>query len=141
MPAADLKAAAPESIQGPTEVIKTNADGVQDEFIFPITVDVPEGLVSWEARVLGAGGRDVRAIAALAPVPETVAFVRDFFEQGKPVGAICHGPWTLVEADVLNGRTLTSFPTHSTAGDRCLSKVFILCHLSFKSFCYIFPNI
>ncbi|EMD82850.1 type 1 glutamine amidotransferase domain-containing protein [Pacificimonas flava] len=45
---------------------------------------------------------------------KTVAFVRDFFEQGKPVGAICHGPWTLVEADVLNGRTLTSFPTLKT---------------------------
>jgi protease I len=37
-----------------------------------------------------------------------VAFVRAFFQQGKPVGAICHGPWTLVEADVVKGRTLTS---------------------------------
>jgi len=40
-----------------------------------------------------------------------VGFVRDFFEQGKPVGAICHGPWTLVEAGVVRGRTLTSFPS------------------------------
>ena len=46
--------------------------------------------------------------------PDAVAFVRAFFEQAKPVGAICHGPWTLVEADVLNGRTLTSFPTLRT---------------------------
>ncbi len=38
-----------------------------------------------------------------------VRFVRDFFEQGKPVAAICHGPWMLVEADVLKGRTITSF--------------------------------
>jgi deglycase len=38
-----------------------------------------------------------------------VHFVRRFFEQGKPVGAICHGPWTLVEAGVVRGRTLTSF--------------------------------
>jgi protease I len=38
-----------------------------------------------------------------------VAFVRSFFEQGKPVAAICHAPWTLVEADVVRGRTLTSF--------------------------------
>ena len=37
-------------------------------------------------------------------------FVREFFEQGKPVGAICHGPWTLVEAGVVRGRTLTSYP-------------------------------
>jgi protease I len=43
-----------------------------------------------------------------------VAFVRDFFEQGKPVGAICHGPWTLVEAGVVRGRTLTSFPSLQT---------------------------
>jgi protease I len=43
-----------------------------------------------------------------------VQFVRDFFEQGKPVGAICHGPWTLVEAGVVRGRTLTSFPSIQT---------------------------
>jgi len=43
-----------------------------------------------------------------------IAFVRDFFAQGKPVGVICHGPWTLVEADVVKGRTLTSFPTVAT---------------------------
>jgi protease I len=43
-----------------------------------------------------------------------VHFVREFFEQGKPVGAICHGPWTLVEAGVVRGRTLTSFPSLQT---------------------------
>jgi protease I len=43
-----------------------------------------------------------------------VSFVRDFFEEGKPVGAICHGPWTLVEADVVRGRDLTSFPSLRT---------------------------
>jgi protease I len=43
-----------------------------------------------------------------------VSFVKRFFEQGKPVGAICHGPWTLVEADVVKGRTLTSWPTLRT---------------------------
>jgi protease I len=43
-----------------------------------------------------------------------VHFVRRFFEQGKPVGAICHGPWTLVEAGVVRGRTLTSFPSIQT---------------------------
>ena len=45
---------------------------------------------------------------------DAVAFVRSFFEQGKPVGAICHAPWTLVEADVLRGRTLTSWPSLQT---------------------------
>jgi protease I len=43
-----------------------------------------------------------------------VSFIRGFFEQGKPVGVICHGPWTLVEADVVKGRTLTSYPTLQT---------------------------
>jgi protease I len=43
-----------------------------------------------------------------------VHFVREFFEQGKPVGAICHAPWTLVEAGVVRGRTLTSFPSLQT---------------------------
>ena len=45
---------------------------------------------------------------------DAVAFVRGFFEQGKPVGVICHGPWTLVEADVLRGRTITSWPSLQT---------------------------
>ena len=43
-----------------------------------------------------------------------VAFVREFFEQGKPVAAICHGPWVLVEAGVVRGRKLTSWPTLQT---------------------------
>jgi protease I len=43
-----------------------------------------------------------------------VSFVRSFFEQGKPVAVICHGPWTLVEAGVLRGRTLTSWPSLQT---------------------------
>jgi protease I len=43
-----------------------------------------------------------------------VRLVRGFFEAGKPAGVICHGPWTLVEADVVRGRTLTSWPTLAT---------------------------
>ncbi len=45
---------------------------------------------------------------------DAVAFLRGFFEQGKPAGVICHGPWTLVEADVVRGRTLTSYPSLQT---------------------------
>ena len=45
---------------------------------------------------------------------DAVAFVRSFFEQAKPVAVICHGPWTLVEADVVRGRTLTSWPSLKT---------------------------
>jgi protease I len=43
-----------------------------------------------------------------------VLFVRGFAASGKPIGAICHGPWTLVEADVVRGRTLTSWPSVRT---------------------------
>jgi protease I len=43
-----------------------------------------------------------------------VSFIRSFFEEGKPVGVICHGPWTIVEADVVHGRTLTSYPALQT---------------------------
>jgi protease I len=46
--------------------------------------------------------------------PAAVQFVRDFVTSGKPVAAICHGPWTLIEADVVRGRTLTSWPSIRT---------------------------
>jgi len=43
-----------------------------------------------------------------------VSIVRDFFDAGKPIGAICHGPWLLVEADVVRGRTVTGWPSIRT---------------------------
>ena len=46
--------------------------------------------------------------------PKAVAFTRAFFDSGKPVGVICHGPWTLIEADVVRGRTITSWPSLET---------------------------
>jgi protease I len=46
--------------------------------------------------------------------PKAVQFVRSFFDEGKPVAAICHGPWLLAEADVLRGRTVTSWPSIRT---------------------------
>ena len=45
---------------------------------------------------------------------DAVSFVRDFVAGGKPVAAICHGPWILVEADVVRGRTVTSYPSIRT---------------------------
>ena len=45
---------------------------------------------------------------------QAVRFVKEFFEAGKPVAAICHGPWLLVEADVVRGRTVTSWPSLRT---------------------------
>jgi protease I len=46
--------------------------------------------------------------------PAALRFLRQAFEEGKPVGAICHGPWTLVEADLVRGRKLTSWPSLQT---------------------------
>ena len=46
--------------------------------------------------------------------PQAVAFVKSFFTASKPVAAICHGPWTLIEADVVRGRTMTSWSSLQT---------------------------
>src|ERR687886_844800 len=43
-----------------------------------------------------------------------VSFIRDFAQSGKPIGVICHGPWTLIEAGVVRDRTITSWPTLQT---------------------------
>lgn len=57
----------------------------------------------------GVGNADALRLDAGA-----AAFARSFFDQRKPVGVICHGAWILTEADVLHGRTLTSFPSLQT---------------------------
>ncbi len=46
--------------------------------------------------------------------PRAVEFLQQFFSSGKPVGVICHGPWTLVEADLVRGRRITSWPSLQT---------------------------
>ena len=46
--------------------------------------------------------------------PKAVQFVKDFVKSGKPVAAICHGPWTLIEAGVVRGKTMTSWPSLQT---------------------------
>ncbi|WP_405758598.1 type 1 glutamine amidotransferase domain-containing protein [Streptomyces sp. NBC_00073] len=61
-----------------------------------------------------------------------VGFTRDFFQAGKPVAAICHAPWMLVEADVVRGRTLTSWPSLATdirnAGGTWVDEKVHVCH-------------
>jgi protease I len=68
-----------------------------------------------------AGDYDALVIPGGVGNPDTmrtdenaVQFVRDFFEQNKPVGVICHGPWMLVEAGVVRGRKVTSWPSLQT---------------------------
>jgi protease I len=79
---------------------------------FPVDRTVEEASASeYDALLLpgGVGNPDT-----LRMDENAVAFARDFFDQGKPVAAICHGPWTLVEAGVVRGRTLTSWPSLQT---------------------------
>jgi protease I len=63
--------------------------------------------------------------------PDAVDFAKEFFEVGKPVAVICHGPWTLVEAGVVKGRTLTSWPSVKTditnAGGKWVDEEVVVC--------------
>jgi deglycase len=77
-------------------------------------VDVPVSAAAesdFAALVLPGG---VANPDALRTDPAAVAFAGSFFAAGKPVAAICHAPWTLIEADVVRGRTLTSWPSLRT---------------------------
>jgi protease I len=76
-----------------------------DRAIADVTAEAYEGLVI-------PGG--TKSPDRLRVNSDAVAFVRAFFEAGKPVASICHGPWMLVEADVVRGRTLTSWPSLQT---------------------------
>ncbi|MFD0687112.1 type 1 glutamine amidotransferase domain-containing protein [Actinomadura fibrosa] len=81
-----------------------------DTFPVDTTVDV-SGPDEFDALVLPGG---VANPDFLRMQPNAVAFVKAFFDAGKPVAAICHAPWTLIEADVVRGRTVTSWPSLQT---------------------------
>ncbi|WP_109488572.1 type 1 glutamine amidotransferase domain-containing protein [Occallatibacter savannae] len=76
---------------------------------FKIDVDLPEARVSSYDGLHVPGG--VINPDLLRMNTDAVDFVRSFFEAGKPVSSICHGPWMLIEAEVVRGRTLTSWPS------------------------------
>lgn len=76
-----------------------------DKTVEQVSADDYDGLV------LPGGVANPDALRTREPA---VRFVRSFFETGKPVAAICHAPWTLVEADVVRDRTLTSWPSLQT---------------------------
>ena len=76
-----------------------------DRVVSEVTADDYDGLVLPG----GVGNPDT-----LRSDEDAVRFARTFVESGKPVAVICHGPWTLVEADVVRDRTLTSFPSVKT---------------------------
>src|SRR5690554_6197827 len=79
---------------------------------FPVEQPVDQvGVDDFDALVLPGG---VANPDNLRMHSDAVRFVKDFVASGKPVAAICHAPWTLVEADCVDGRTLTSWPSLQT---------------------------
>lgn len=106
------EAGAKTEIVSPTkgEIQGMNHNDKGDKFKVDITLDKadPE---DFDALVLPGG---VMNADELRTYPDAVSFVKAFFDQGKPVAAICHAPWMLVEAKVVSGRTLTSWPSLQT---------------------------
>jgi len=97
---------APKS--GPAQAVNHTEKGDR----FPVDQTVAEADPSDFIALMLPGG--VANPDKLRMDPDAVEFARSFFDSGKPVAAICHGPWTLVEADVVRGRTLTSYPSLKT---------------------------
>ncbi len=104
---------------GATPVLISTQDGtVQafnhmdkgDTFVVDLTVASAD-VADYAALVLPGGVANPDTLRTDA---DAVAFVRQFVQSGKPVAAICHAPWTLIEADVVRGRTVTSWPSLQT---------------------------
>ncbi|MDX6390633.1 MAG: protease [Streptosporangiaceae bacterium] len=95
----------------------------------PVDVQAGTALVADFAGLVLPGG--VANPDQLRTEPAAVAFARGFFDAGKPVAAICHAPWTLIEADVVGGRTLTSWPSLRTdirnAGGTWVDEQVVVC--------------
>jgi protease I len=100
----DLVAPAGESIQGMDHVDKSDVLPV-DRTIDEVSVD------EYDALVIPGG---VVNSDHLRAQEGAVRFVRDFYRSGKPIGAICHGAWILIETGLLSGAVLTSYPTLQT---------------------------
>ena len=100
----ELISAKPGEIQGVTGMDKADRFPVSRTFA-DVSADEFDGLVI-------PGG--VKNPDLMRMDPDAVNLVKRFMESGKPVGAICHGPWMLVEADALHGRTITSWPSLET---------------------------
>ncbi len=87
-------------------------DGMDKSRRYPVDRSIDDARAEdYDALVLPGG---VANPDFLRVDPRAVAFVRSFVEAGKPIGAICHGPWTLIEAGAVRGRTVTSWPSLRT---------------------------
>jgi len=79
---------------------------------YDVDMDIADAKASDFAGLVLPGG--VMNPDKLRTNEDAVAFATDFFEQGKPIAAICHGPWLLIETGALEGRTMTSYPSIKT---------------------------
>lgn len=102
-----------------TEIISPGSEGTVQGYhhqekgdAFPIEVTLAKAQPESYAALLLPGG--VHNPDALRQNPQVLDFVRHFFSTGKPVAAICHGPWTLIDAEVVSGRRLTSYASIKT---------------------------
>jgi intracellular protease, PfpI family len=101
-----------------TEVVSPEGGTIRgwdkDDFGDAVKVDVPlkgANPSDYDALLLPGGVMNPDTLRA---IPEAVRFVSHFFEAGKPVAAICHGPQILIDADVVRGRRMTSYPSIKT---------------------------
>jgi deglycase len=97
----------PEIISPEKTVTGTHHDKPGD--LFPVDVLLSKAKASDYAALLLPGG--VLNPDQLRMLPEAIQFIREIFAAGKPIAAICHGPWTLINAEVVKGRTVTSWPS------------------------------
>jgi protease I len=104
---------------GGTPVLIAPEDGEVQSFkhldksaTYPVDISLGEASASDFDGVVLPGG--VANPDQLRTDERATAFLQDLFAEGKPAGVICHGPWTLVEADLVRGRTLTSWPSLQT---------------------------
>jgi protease I len=107
-----------EAAGAQTEIVSPQSDQVQgwNHFdkadYFPVDVAMDDAKVADYDGLLLPGG--VANPDQLRTQEQAVQFIKSFFEAGKPVAAICHGPWTLIEAGVVKSRKITSWPSLKT---------------------------
>jgi protease I len=94
----------------PGEVVGVHHGEKGDRFPVDVPIDIADAS-QFDALLLPGG---VKNPDTLRQNEKAVAFVRAFHDAGKPIASICHGPWLLVEADVVRGRQLTSYPSLKT---------------------------
>jgi protease I len=106
------EAGAETSIVSPSEGHVQGWNHFDKADVFPVDIALEQANADNFDALLLPGG--VANPDQLRMQPKAIEFIKDFFTAGKPVAVICHGPWTLIEADVVRGRNITSWPSLKT---------------------------